>query len=138
MDLYDQLRRDEGFRQFPYKDTAGKLTIGYGWNLDSDGVDKEIAEIAMRNKVAVIAASLRSALMFFDRLSLARQAVLINIAYNNGIKGLLDFKRMIIRLQINSFERAAAEIRDSDDYRNPLLKDRYERLAKQMETDTFI
>ncbi len=32
VNLTDQLIRDEGLRLYPYKDTAGKLTIGVGRN----------------------------------------------------------------------------------------------------------
>ena len=29
------LERDEGYRQFPYTDSVGKLTIGIGFNLET-------------------------------------------------------------------------------------------------------
>ena len=32
--IFDQLKRDEGLRLTPYQDSVGKLTIGYGRNLD--------------------------------------------------------------------------------------------------------
>lgn len=33
----EQLKRDEGFRAEPYKDTTGNTTVGYGRNLDARG-----------------------------------------------------------------------------------------------------
>ena len=33
--IYDQLKRDEGFRSTIYKDEVGKSTVGYGHNLDA-------------------------------------------------------------------------------------------------------
>ena len=32
--LKNDIKRHEGFRSKPYKDTVGKTTIGYGRNLD--------------------------------------------------------------------------------------------------------
>ena len=43
-DLIEDLKRDEGFRSHPYRDTVGKLTIGYGRNLDDVGISEREAE----------------------------------------------------------------------------------------------
>ena len=32
--LFDRVKRDEGFRRYPYRCSAGALTIGYGRNID--------------------------------------------------------------------------------------------------------
>ena len=39
MNIYDQLRRDEGVRFKPYQDTVGKWTIGVGRNLSDKGIN---------------------------------------------------------------------------------------------------
>ena len=34
MNAIELIKYHEKYRRFPYRCTAGKLTIGYGWNLD--------------------------------------------------------------------------------------------------------
>ena len=41
--IEEQLMIDEGFRSKPYSDTVGKLTIGYGRNLDDVGITRNEA-----------------------------------------------------------------------------------------------
>ena len=43
MDIIQSIINDEGFRSRPYKDTAGKLTIGYGLNIDDMEMTKKEA-----------------------------------------------------------------------------------------------
>ncbi|WP_246239935.1 glycoside hydrolase family protein [Pseudoalteromonas caenipelagi] len=40
----EQIKKHEGFRQFPYYCTGGKLPIGYGLNLGDVGINEEEAE----------------------------------------------------------------------------------------------
>ena len=37
----EQLKQDEGWRLKPYRCTAGKLTIGYGRNIEDKGITKQ-------------------------------------------------------------------------------------------------
>ena len=46
--LMSMLKRHEGFRAFPYLDTVGKLTIGYGRNLSDVGISIEEAVTKIR------------------------------------------------------------------------------------------
>ena len=56
MNVWDQLRRDEGFRPYPYLCTGGALTIGYGRNIARDKGGPGLAEVEaafmLRNDVA--------------------------------------------------------------------------------------
>ena len=38
MNAIELIKYHEKYRRFPYRCTAGKLTIGYGWNLDDNGI----------------------------------------------------------------------------------------------------
>jgi len=40
----EQLKHDEGIRLFPYQCSADKLTIGYGRNLEDNGISEHEAE----------------------------------------------------------------------------------------------
>ena len=50
--MIGMLKRHEGLRLKPYQDTIGKLTIGYGRNLDDRGISKEEAEYLLRNDIS--------------------------------------------------------------------------------------
>lgn len=136
MNILDQLKRDEGFRQFPYKDTVGILTVGYGRNLEATGINKEEAAFLLQRDVDRVTASLRSALPVFDSLSDARKGVLVNMAFNLGLLGLLRFRQMISCLNKGDYSGAAREMLDSDWAKQ--VGARADRLAKQMVEDSWV
>ena len=43
MNAIELIKYHEKYRRFPYRCTAGKLTIGYGWNLDDNGITEDQA-----------------------------------------------------------------------------------------------
>ena len=91
MSIIEDLKRHEGFRSKPYLDTEGHLTIGYGLNLDA-GISKEEAQMILAHRVRKVQFDLISRLPYWQRLSTVRQDVLINMAYNLGVEGLMKFK----------------------------------------------
>lgn len=126
----EQLRRDEGDKQYPYKDTKGILTIGVGHNLEAKGLPKPIRDALLEWDMSEIHMGIQASEIcsLFNSLSDLRKAVLINIAFNVGVKGLLQFKKMLSAIRGNNYPLAAAEIRNSQ-----LADGRKERLAKDME-----
>lgn len=112
-DVVNQIKSDEGYRQLPYTDTTGNLTVGYGRNLASVGIDQLEAEYLLRNDVIRILGEL-SSLIWFSGLNDARQQVIVNMAFNMGIAGLLGFKNMIAAIQKSDYANAAAEMLSSD------------------------
>jgi len=110
MNILDQLRRDEGLRLTPYKDTVGKLTIGYGRNLDDVGINRAEADYLLLNDVAAVSEALKKLLPWTNCLDDARRAVLINMAFNMGIVGLLNFKNTLVHVQAGEYEKAAAHM----------------------------
>jgi len=123
------LRRDEGFRSRPYKDTHGNLTVMYGRNLDANPFTKREGEIILKNSVTDLFYQL-SPKFWFRIQNAVRQGVLLNMAYNLGVEGLLKFKRMIAALLDKDYELAADELMDSDAARE--LTTRYSRLERMM------
>ena len=92
--MNEMLKRHEGFRQFMYKCTAGKNTIGYGFNLDA-GMSEGAASLLLDFRVKDIERFLAVSLPFWNILSLTRKQVLVNMAYNLGVEGLLKFKETL-------------------------------------------
>jgi len=63
------LQSDEGLRLKPYHCTAGKLTIGYGRNLEDRGITEAEAEYLLENDVSEIYEDLAEIYDFFTHLS---------------------------------------------------------------------
>lgn len=103
------LQRHEGFRAFPYKDSVGILTIGYGRNLESRGITSTEADVMLRNDVLLTVDKL-SDLDFWLSLSERRQSVLVNMAFNMGYIGLMTFKGMFEAIRAKDWNRAADEM----------------------------
>lgn len=108
----EELKIDEGYRQFVYKDTRGILTVGFGRNLESRGIDPEESHYLLRNDILHVLKTLTE-LDCWDSLSEARQAVLVNMAVNLGVKGLLGFQKMLKALREGDYDEAAREMLDS-------------------------
>lgn len=108
----DQLKQDEGFKECPYHCTSGKLSIGYGWNLDA-GITKSEAEFILKGRVLGSAMWLHNTFPWFDGIAPEAKEVLINMAYNLGNQGLLKFKNMLSLIKTHEYSKAADEIMDS-------------------------
>ncbi|MBZ5569468.1 MAG: glycoside hydrolase family protein [Acidobacteriia bacterium] len=130
--ICNQLRRDEGFRQFPYRDGRGVLTVGYGFNLESDGLSQTEAGTVLHLRVYTRYRELVAALPWVLKLDLVRQAVLVNMAYNMGVHGLLEFAVTLTNVQAGDYEAAADAMLKST--WADQVGARAQRLAVQMRT----
>jgi lysozyme len=95
MNLLAQLKRDEGLRLTPYRDTVGKLTIGYGRNLEDNGITQSEADLMLINDIACHEDLVHQFLPWTDALDDVRRAVLVNMAFNMGIHSLLGFRKTL-------------------------------------------
>lgn len=113
--LIDMLKRHEGFRTFPYKDTAGILTIGYGRNLEQCGISEKEAEYMLRNDIDRAVEDVKSLIgdEAYEFLGSTRQAVLVNMCFNLGKPRLAKFKKMFAAIRNHNYELAAAEMLNS-------------------------
>ncbi len=108
-----QLMEDEGYRQFPYKCTSGFLSIGHGHNLDINGISKQQALVLLDNDIDWASDEAQYIFPGFNKLSPARQAVLINMVFNMGSKNMSTFKRMIAAVEKQDHEAVCREMMDS-------------------------
>lgn len=129
LSLKQQLMHDEGLRLHPYRDTVGKLTIGFGRNLDDVGITREEAEIMLDNDIEQVRSEL-SRFDWFEQLDAKRRDVIMNMCFNLGLPTLLKFENMIAALSAHQYQRAADEMLDSLWARQ--VGKRAERLAKTM------
>ena len=130
--IIDQLRRDEGVRNFPYTDTTGHITIGVGRNLTVVGISDPEIEVLLVDDVQSVIRILEARLPYFSALDPVRQGVLINMTFNLGFDGLEGFRGMLTAVARGDWEAAAAAMLESEWAKQ--VGDRATRLAQQMTT----
>ena|SRR5260221_12307796 len=107
------LCQEEGYRQFPYKDTTGHLTIGYGRNLEARGIFPSEAIQMLENDIEYFESKIRKSLPCYASLDSVRQAVLVDMCFNLGVNGLLSFNKLINALNHNDYDSASDEMLNS-------------------------
>jgi lysozyme len=133
--LLEQLKRDEGFRDHAYKDSLGYWTIGYGRLIDKakgGRITEEEALYLLHNDVEAKAKELEKRLPWVTELDEARKGVLVNMAFQLGVDGLLKFKNTLTLIKQGSYETAAAFMLKSLWAKQ--TPNRAIRLAEQMKT----
>lgn len=136
--IVDQLRRDEGFRSSAYQDHLGYWTIGVGRQIDSrkgGGISRDEAMLLLQNDIEARTAQLEDRLPWFVYLSATRQGVLINMAFQLGIGGLMNFKKTLAHVEAGQYTAAASEMLQSTWAKQ--TPERAERLATQMRTGVW-
>lgn len=133
--LAQQLKRHEGLRLNPYTDTVGKLTLGVGRNLIDKGITEQEALFMLNNDVDYFYGQLNKKLTWLKSLDDARQNVLVNMAFNLGVAGLLSFKNMLEECKNEQYNFASIEMLDSEWAKQ--VGYRAEELAEQMRTGEY-
>lgn len=106
--IKEQLIRHEGLRLKPYRCTAGKLSIGIGRNLDDCGISQTEAYVLLENDIQNCEKQLLDEIPeIYNGLDDVRKSVLLNMCFNLGIKGLLEFKNTLTFIAAGDWERAA-------------------------------
>lgn len=108
----------EGLRLKPYRCTAGKLTIGYGRNLDDVGISQAEADMLFERDFAMAESEVKRLCKEFgidvDNLIEQRFYVLTDMMFNLGYTRLSKFKKFLYALKTGSYEAAANEMLDSN------------------------
>ena len=107
----------EGCRLKPYKCPAGKLTIGYGRNLDDVGISQAEADMMFERDFAKAEADVSDICKEFginvDDLIEQRFYVLTDMCFNLGKGGLKKFKKLFSALKKGLYDDAANAMLDS-------------------------
>lgn len=133
--LTAQLHRDEGLSLRPYTDTVGKTTIGYGRNLSGTGISQDEADYMLANDITRAQTAVAQEIPWATNLDDARFGVLVNMAFNMGIGGLLSFRQALAMIRAGQYQEAAAQMLQSAWARQ--VGDRAQRLSKQMLTGVW-
>lgn len=123
------LRQDvmpaEDYRQFPYFDCCGKpyksctcakrgaLTIGYGRNLDTNGISKLEAEVLLDHDLANAEKDANRAFDWFGGLSELRQRAVVELVFNMGLPTVREFRRTLLAIKVKQYAAAALHLLDS-------------------------
>jgi lysozyme len=113
--LTETIKKHEGFRAKAYTDTVGKLTIGYGRNLDDVGISQDEASFLLAKDIG---RAIREAYgifgeTIFENLSDIRQEVIVNMIFNMGVGKFSEFKNFIAAVREGESQRAHDEMLDS-------------------------
>lgn len=109
-ELIEEIIEDEGFVGMPYDDSLGIPTIGMGTKLPLDEDEaKLILEYRLNKKIG----GLLAAKPIVFTLPQDKQKVLFNMAYQMGVGGLLNFKKMWAAIEAHDWIEAGKEGRDS-------------------------
>ena len=131
--LFKQLRLHEGVEKFPYRCTAGYLTIGVGRNIEERGLLDDEIDFILDNDIEVVMSEVSVTFDWFFDLSEVRQRVVADMVFNMGLPRFKQFKKMIAALEEGDWSEAANQMMDSKWAQQVGM--RAARLATMMETD---
>jgi lysozyme len=136
LSIKDFIKFNEGLRLKPYRCTAGKLTIGYGRNIEEVGITEDEAEGLLNNDINLAIYDLKKIFPDLDTFPRDVITALVDMRFNLGPGRFRKFKKMIEAVKSNDYELAAAEAKDSLWYNQVGL--RAERVCKLLAGEGFI
>lgn len=133
-----QLKSDEGEVLHAYQDHLGYWTIGIGRLIDKrrgGGITKEEAAYLLENDITTRLAQLENKLPWFNKLNEARQGALLNMSFQLGVPGLMNFKRTLALIEAGDYDAAADQMMLSLWARQ--TPNRAKRISEQIRTGTW-
>jgi len=150
--ILSALQKAEGFKDKPYICPKGAKTIGWGFNITSNGypswlqgrnfntrpLSEQEGLILLKSGVEEAEKQVRNLLTspVYDALSLPRQDAVIEMCFNVGVGSMSGFVNTIKALSDKDYTLAATEMLDSQWATSELrgLVERAKRLSKQIRT----
>ena len=110
MNSYEQLKRDEGEVLHAYQDHLSYWTIGIGILIDKrkgGGLRPEESEFIFNNRLRILNEQLDRRIPWIGKLDPVRRGVLVNMAFQMGIDGLLGFRNTLAMVERGDYAGAA-------------------------------
>lgn len=107
--LIEQLRRDEGEVLHAYQDTLSFWTIGVGRLIDKrkgGGISADESAYLLNNDIQNVDQALRDKLAWIAGLDEIRRCALINMGFQLGVAGLLEFTRTLAAVRDGRYAEA--------------------------------
>ena len=130
MNLLENIKAHEGFRDRIYKDSLGKATIGYGFLVSAlspdelalnrgnvEPMSKEVAEKILNLKVAKLQKRVLECLPWLSSKPQSIQDAILEMAYQLGLAGLLGFRHTLGCIEAGDYAQAVKNLRASLLYR---------------------
>lgn len=134
------LRNEEGVRYKPYKDHLGYWTIGVGHLIDpikgAKWIEGPLTDAQVNALLDEDIAKVERGLPDWMReLGPVRYAIMVDMAFQMGVNGLLGFKNTLRYVREGQYEQAANNMRQSLWYRQ--TTNRANRRIKEMLTGEY-
>ena len=110
-DLLSRVMASEGFRNMPYRDSRGFLTVGYGANLDA-GLSRYAAGALCQAQLDEARSEIQG-YPWYQACDPPRQDVLTELCFNMGLAKLQTFHKMLNFLISQDWNSAADELQNS-------------------------
>ena len=113
MSLIDNIKISEGYRSKVYQCTAGYDTIGYGFAIKDLELDEDICDMILERKIAKLVKRVGDRLPYLYTVPIEVHDVLVEMAYQMGVSGLLKFKKTLMYIETKDYKDASVEMLDS-------------------------
>ena len=130
MSLLENIKAHEGFRDHIYKDSVGKPTVGYGFLVSAlspdelklnggkvEPMSREVAEKILNLKVARLQKRVFQCLPWLESKPQGVQDILIEMAYQLGLAGLMGFRHTLGCIEAGDYAQATKNLKASLLYR---------------------
>lgn len=104
---------NEGVRKYPYRCSAGKLTIGVGRNLEDKGLSDSEVMYLFDNDLQDTQDSAESIFEDFSQYTIEEQTVILDMLFNLGTTRFKTFKKFIRAIKERDLKEAARQIEQS-------------------------
>lgn len=112
MDVQAWIKKHEKLKLSLYKDTVDKTTIGWGRNIQDNGISVDEAELMFQNDLKQCLSDLKK----YDWYNNSPQHIkdcLLDMCFNLGIDRLLTFKNMLKYIEEKNYTQAAIQALNS-------------------------
>jgi lysozyme len=119
MTIEELLIEHEGFISHCYQDSLGYWTIGIGRLVDKSkggGITKEEAVYLLKNDIEIVKAELDSGLPWWRDMPEKVQLVMMDMCFNLGLNGLMQFKNTLAAMREGRYTDAATAMKSSKWY----------------------
>lgn len=118
MTLLERIQQHEGTgptkggRFFPYVDTTGHVSIGWGRNLTGKGISRAFAEQLLEEDLDEAVAG-AATFPWFASLDAVRQEVIVEMVFNLGLEKLRKFKATLAAVAAGDYTTASIRMLES-------------------------
>ena len=112
-DIINSIKAHEGYEPMVYQCTEGHDTIGVGFKVDDLFLSEKVCDLILEEKLNDLIPRIERKLNWFRYAQDEVKLVIVNMSYQMGLNGVLQFKRALAAMEIKNWEMAADEMLDS-------------------------